>query len=191
MLACGGMRDYAPVATRRLRTANYDDVARQRLGDAFAKAREAAGYRTTAAFGRAAGIRSTASLEWLERGRPGVGQSILFAVGRFMPGWTEDTPRAILEGGDVPSVPEGAEPAPDDEDNEVAKLEIGTGEWLGYFRIRLSPEDYAEVLALWRMARQAQKERDAAVIEVHRLQVEVEALKSAERERSGVSGERT
>lgn len=108
------MRDHADVVTRRLRTANYDDAARRRLGDAFAKAREAAGYKHISAFARAARIKSVASLEWLENGKPGVGQSILFAVGRFMPGWTEDTPRALLEGTE-PARPDVAHPEVDAE----------------------------------------------------------------------------
>jgi hypothetical protein len=42
------------------------------------------------------------SLELVETGQPGVGQSFLFALGRFLPNWTEDTPQQILEGADPP-----------------------------------------------------------------------------------------
>lgn len=99
------MRDHAKVS-RRLSTSNYTEAARIRLGEAVAQARDAAGFKYRTEFGRAHGINPK-SLELLELGKPGVGQSILFAVGRALPGWTEDTPRAILDGGPIP----GAEPA--------------------------------------------------------------------------------
>ncbi|MGH3516208.1 MAG: hypothetical protein ACRDQ7_02070, partial [Haloechinothrix sp.] len=60
------------------------------------------GHRWRTTFARAAGI-SVRSLNSLESGDPGVGQSILFAVGRALPNWTEDTPKMILEGGPIPS----------------------------------------------------------------------------------------
>ncbi|MEV6879150.1 hypothetical protein [Amycolatopsis sp. NPDC051128] len=94
------------MAGKRLRTANYSAEARARLGDAVTKAREAAGYQYRPPFvhaAKAAGIKlNVRSLELLEQGDPGVGQSILFAVGRALPGWTEDTPRVILEDGPIP-----------------------------------------------------------------------------------------
>lgn len=52
------------------------------------------------------------SLELVENGQPGVGQSFLFALGRFLPNWSEDTARGILEGGSAPptfSAPTGTE----------------------------------------------------------------------------------
>lgn len=101
--ACVGMRDHAPVSKRRqVSTSNYDPEARTCLGDAVAKAREAAGYKYRTEFARAAGITSIRSLNMLENGESGVGQSILFAVGRALPNWTEDTPKIILEGGPIP-----------------------------------------------------------------------------------------
>lgn len=109
MVYCTSMRHYAHMGSRRVRTASYPEEARRRLGDAVAKAREAAGYQYRTEFRRAAGIKSVRSLEMLENGEPGVGQTVLFAVGRLLPGWTEDTPRQILEGGMIP------EPAADEE----------------------------------------------------------------------------
>lgn len=38
----------------------------------------------------------------LEQGKEGIGQKILFAIAHVLPGWDEDTPRAILEGNDPP-----------------------------------------------------------------------------------------
>jgi hypothetical protein len=167
------MRDHARVPTRRLRTANYSDKAKKDLGDAFAKAREAAGYKSTAAFARAARIKSVASLEMLENGKPGVGQSILFAVGRFMPGWTEDTPRQILEGelsqeDAVQAVRPSAEV---DTVNPVLGYEesanrpaIGSPEWLIHYAEILQEEDFREVReVLLRMLR-----AEARVLELQR-----------------------
>lgn len=45
---------------------------------------------------------SLRSLEKLEGGDVGVGQKVLFAVARALPGWTEDTPKTILEDGPIP-----------------------------------------------------------------------------------------
>lgn len=87
---------------RQLRTANYSESARVRLADAVIKAREAAGYRWRTDFARAIQV-SVRSLGALEQAEPTVGRSILFAVGRALPNWTEDTPRIILEGGPIPS----------------------------------------------------------------------------------------
>lgn len=100
MAGYGTMRNHAHM-TRRLRTATYPPEARARLGAAVSKAREAAGYKYRSEFARAHGI-SLRSLELLEAAQPGVGQSVLFAVGRALPRWDEDTPRHILEGGDPP-----------------------------------------------------------------------------------------
>ncbi|RZQ59804.1 hypothetical protein [Amycolatopsis suaedae] len=107
------------MATRKLRTRDYPPAARARLGDAVAKAREAAGWTYRTDFARACGGISVRSLELLEGGEPGVGQSILFAVGRTLPGWTEDTPKTILEGGPIPTISEQA----DDQPNTSAKRE--------------------------------------------------------------------
>jgi hypothetical protein len=100
---CATLRHSARVATRKLRTADYSEEARQRLGTAVAAAREAAGHRWRPSFAKAAGI-STRSLTALEIGEPTVGKTALIAVGRALAdqGWDEETPRAILEGGPTP-----------------------------------------------------------------------------------------
>lgn len=98
------MRKHAGVSTRRLSTTNYSEAARKRLGEAVAQARDAAGFHFRTDFGRTHHINPK-SLELLELGKPGVGQSILFAVGRALPGWTEETPRVVLEGGSAPAAP--------------------------------------------------------------------------------------
>ncbi|RKT82748.1 hypothetical protein SAMN05421805_104219 [Saccharopolyspora antimicrobica] len=61
-----------------------------------------------------------ASLLKLETGKP-VGPSVYEAVSRALPNWTEDTPRVILEHGQIPqpateTEPHEAEPAPTSED---------------------------------------------------------------------------
>ncbi len=89
-----------------LRTANYSEDARARLGEAIAGARRAAGHTWRTTFAREArvGIRS---LEAVEAHEPTVGVDVLErigrALGRHFRHWDADTPRAILEGGPVPS----------------------------------------------------------------------------------------
>lgn len=93
------------MGTSRTRTALYSETARRRLGKAVADAREAAGYTSTAELARATG-RAARAIYALENAEPTVGQSVLQAVGRTLgerlDGWTENTPRAILEGADAP-----------------------------------------------------------------------------------------
>jgi hypothetical protein len=99
------MRHNARMAGSRVRTANYPAAARRTLGDAALKAREALGMSRPEMVDAAAARGITLnkkSIELIETAQPGVGQSILFALGRFLPNWTEDTPRAILEGGPIP-----------------------------------------------------------------------------------------
>jgi hypothetical protein len=102
------MRQNARMAGSRVRTADYSATARQRLGDAALKAREALGMSRPAMVdaAAAAGIKlNKKSIELIETGQPGVGQSMLYALGRFLPNWTEDTPRIILESEDGPIPP--------------------------------------------------------------------------------------
>jgi hypothetical protein len=100
------MRNHAGMARRQLRTKDYSAAARKALGEAVDAARRAAGYRFRTDFVRAHGIRNLRGLEMLEQGLPGVGQATLLEVARALPGWDENTPRAILEGGDPPSISE-------------------------------------------------------------------------------------
>jgi hypothetical protein len=109
------MRDHAAMARTQLRTKDYPDDARKRLGKEVERARSAAGFRYRTDFCRAHGIKNLRGLEMLEGGRPGVGQAFLFEVARALPNWTEETPRLILEGADPPPTngpPSAPEPAP-------------------------------------------------------------------------------
>jgi hypothetical protein len=94
-----------------LRTANYSEHARQRLGEAVAEARRAAGHRWRTSFAKEAKI-GTRSIEAVEAYEPTVGVDVLErigrALGRHFRDWSADSPRAILEGGPIPS----HEPAP-------------------------------------------------------------------------------
>lgn len=89
-----------------LRTANYPEHARRRLGDAVGKARRAAGHKWRTTFAREAGI-GVRSVEAVEAHEPTVGVDVLErigrALGRHFREWDEDTPRVILEGGPIPS----------------------------------------------------------------------------------------
>jgi len=155
------MRDHAVVSRRRISTTNYPQAARQRLGDAVAHARAAAGYKFRTDFGRAHGI-NTKSLELLELGKPGVGQAILYAVGRALSGWTEDTPIQILDGAPVPEAAR-PEPAPEPVDlRAVAVYDLASilaagspaleyQAALGRWRTRLG--DTAD---MWAVAKEAQ-----------------------------------
>lgn len=99
--ACAMVRDDARVDALRPNTKIYDPAARRRLGVAVARAREALGHRWRPSFAEQAGI-SVPSLLNLESGRP-VGPTVYEAVARAIPGWDEDTPRAVLEGATPPS----------------------------------------------------------------------------------------
>lgn len=102
---CTGLRQTARVESRKpLRTADYDQVARDRLGEAVTKAREAMGHKFRPSFAALAKI-SKRSLADLETGKPTVGEANLRAVGAVVPTWTEDSPRIILEGGPIPPLP--------------------------------------------------------------------------------------
>ncbi|MGH3756189.1 hypothetical protein [Actinophytocola sp.] len=110
-----------------LRTANYSEDARKRLGDAVAQARRAAGHkwRTTFIKEAAIGVRS---LEAVEAHEPTVGVDVLErigrALGRHFRDWNADTPRTILEGGPLPAL----DPVPRDtlDIRWAAKEELAT-----------------------------------------------------------------
>jgi hypothetical protein len=96
------------VSTQRkqLSTLGYSQEARDRLADAVNKARLAAGYRWRTNLAKAAGV-SVRSVTALERAEPGVGQANLYAIARVLPGWTEDTMKLVLDGGDPPAIDSG------------------------------------------------------------------------------------
>lgn len=99
--ACTMLRHSASVASRQLRTADYGEDARVRLGKAVVTARTEAGYPLRPAFAKAAGVAKR-GLADLEQGKPGIGQKTLYAVARALPNWAEDTPQTILDGGPIP-----------------------------------------------------------------------------------------
>jgi hypothetical protein len=93
------------VSQRNLRTADYSQQARVRLGKAVGQARRAVGHRFRASFADEAsvGIRS---LEALERGEPTVGVTVVEQVcrtlSRHLRGWHAGTAESILDGGPIP-----------------------------------------------------------------------------------------
>lgn len=97
---CTGVRHHASMGALRPHTKDYPTDARERLGLAVQRAREAADFPFRPAFAEATGIGMT-SLVKLERGKP-VGPLVYETVARQLPDWTEDTPRVILEGGPIP-----------------------------------------------------------------------------------------
>lgn len=106
LVFCGTLRHSAAVSPHNLRTADYSEEARKRLAEAVSQARRAIGHewRTTFAKEARIGIRS---LEAVEAHEPTVGVSVLERIGRtlghHLRDWNVNTPRAILEGGPVPS----------------------------------------------------------------------------------------
>ena len=78
--------------------------ARKHLGEEVRRARVKAGMRSQEQLAKRANVsvRSIAKLESPE-GAPSVGRSVLEAVAGVLPGWTAQTPRAILEGDAAPS----------------------------------------------------------------------------------------
>jgi hypothetical protein len=140
------MRDHAAMARRQLRTRDYPDDARKRLGKEVERARRAAGYRYRTDFCRSHGIKNLRGLEMLESGQPGVGQAFLFEIARALPGWTEETPQVVLDGGEPPplsdrAVEPGRSPAQptglSDAERRVIRALSAKG-WV--------PEDIAEVI---------------------------------------------
>lgn len=89
------------MTVRKLRTADYSQQARERLGAAVAEGRVAAGYKFRPPFAKVAQV-SLRSLVDIETGKPGAGEANLTAIARALPNWTEDTPREVLEGGPIP-----------------------------------------------------------------------------------------
>lgn len=102
--SCTLVRYGAPVAETRPHTRDYSPEARQRLGIAVQRAREAVGHPYRPSFAALIG-RSVRSLVKLEQGEP-VGPTVYEAAADHLPGWTRDTPKAILEGAEAPTEPE-------------------------------------------------------------------------------------
>ncbi|MGH3888369.1 MAG: helix-turn-helix domain-containing protein [Pseudonocardiaceae bacterium] len=87
----------------RLSTADYPESARNRLAVAVVRAREAAGLTSQQDLADRAEV-SKRSVVYVEKGEPRVGRKVLEKIGRVLPGWTEDTPREILEGAEPPGL---------------------------------------------------------------------------------------
>lgn len=106
-------------------------------------AREQMGYKFRPAFAREAKV-SVRSLAAVENGEPGVGAANLRAIGRALQGWTEDTPRIILEGGPIPSPAADDELSPrDDFERKVIDSVLPIGEkieWVKAHRAALEEE---------------------------------------------------
>lgn len=102
---CATVRDDASVPSPRKpdprpHTKTYSQEARERLGLAVVRAREAAGYTHRPALSDKVGI-SVRSIVKLEQGDP-VGPPVYEAVARALPHWDVTTPKAILEGAAAP-----------------------------------------------------------------------------------------
>src|SRR5688572_22473445 len=69
------------MSTRSLRTANYSDEARARLGEAISAARRAAGFKWRTTFVRRHQDISVSSLAAVELSKPLVGVAVLEAIG--------------------------------------------------------------------------------------------------------------
>lgn len=85
---------------RRPHTRDFSGYARERLGLAVTRAREAAGYPFRPSFAAEAHI-SVRSLVKLEQGDP-VGARIYESAARVLPNWDEDTPLTVLRDGPIP-----------------------------------------------------------------------------------------
>lgn len=174
------MRQNARMATSRVRTANYSTEARERLGEAALKAREALGFSRPQLIAAAANIGVTLnkkSLELVEKGQPGVGQSFLFALGRFLPNWTEDTAKAILEG----------EPPPTTGPVEVVTSPV-RHEWSAAERQKMRDMPWTEVREMYELF--LEKSRYLAEVwmrEVIRVKAEAEELARAATEGESLS----
>lgn len=111
LVFCTNLRHSASVNSSRLRTSDYSDEARIRLGNAVVAGREAIDFKFRPAFAKFAKV-SLRSLADLEQGKPGVGETNLRAVARALPNWTKDTPRVILEDGPIPPTGYSLHPEP-------------------------------------------------------------------------------
>jgi transcriptional regulator with XRE-family HTH domain len=144
---CTSVRQDAAMAAPELNTGDYPEEDRVRLGTAVRRAREAAGMRTRKelALRASVSLRSIAKLESPIGERP-VGRRVLEAVARALPGWHEDDPQRILEGGtEAPPRPLTLlEQAVDQLSSlDVPELLEASRRWL----MRLSPTEYDKALA--------------------------------------------
>lgn len=111
LAVCTGVHQPVRVASRLLRTGDYPEEARVRLGEAVTRARIAAGWPGRPEFIGHVGI-GLRSLKYLEQGNRSVSAKILDPVAAALPHWTEDTPKEILEGGEPPALAAAVPPKP-------------------------------------------------------------------------------
>lgn len=137
---CSGVNHHVQVVTQRSHTKEFDIEARRALGLAVIRAREAMGL-SQRAFAAEARIGRT-SLYKLETGEP-VGPPVYEAVSRALPGWTEDTPRAILSGEAAPEPAAGRAPVP--RVSPVITADADDPEFWFALQDEVSPERFREL----------------------------------------------
>lgn len=154
---CTVVRHDVPMPAQRVHTKEYAAEDRERLGLAVTRAREASGHPYRPSFAKAAGL-SVRSIVNLETGKP-VGPVVYEAAARLLPGWTEDTPREILDGGAVPDLV--IRP-----DHRVSPVLTATPDdprfWIA-LRDEVRPEQFEELWKLYLEKREARRllaERD-------------------------------
>ena len=123
LAVCTSVHQPVPVARRQVRTGDYSEEMRARLGKAVEEARIAAGYLTRPEFAEKAGV-GLRSLVYLEQADRSVGQKVLFPIARALPNWTADTPRHILEGGEPPDFDEPTQELTSEEARELLKARL-------------------------------------------------------------------
>jgi len=132
-----------------LRTADYEPEDRERLGRAVTEAREKMGYRSRPQFAKRVDV-SLRSLAAVEKGEATVGGAVLVAIARGIPGWDDDTPRAILDGEPSPAVTPSAI-------KSRTEPEVGSAEWIALQAARLPEEAFLALMI--RMAELRRQER--------------------------------
>jgi hypothetical protein len=165
------MHHHVDMPARKLRTADYPQVARDRLGAAVADARVALGHKFRPGFAMSAGV-SLRSLADIERGKPGVGEVNLLTVARALPGWTEDTPRDILEGGPIPPPPTRRPKRPSETPAQH--------EWSAESRARILAMSGREIIEQGREFLATSGERAAILWLTEASRIKAEAIRASE-----------
>lgn len=139
------------MVTQRHSTSAYTAEDRERLGRAVAAARLKAGFSSRGAFAAECGV-SLRSIDKVENGHAGAGKRTLFAIGRVLPGWTEDTAIEILEGAAVPAADDES---PDAESfQQVMTASVDDPEFWHALRKEVQEWQYDELWALYQSKKQ-------------------------------------
>jgi hypothetical protein len=120
------------------------------------------GYRTRPQYEAASGINKRSIVD-LEAGRV-VGELILESVGRFLAGWTEETPWTILEGGPIPEATAGRtrpEPAVDSRVSPVITHSPNDPEFWVALRDEVPAATFDQLWRLYQEKKAAQRRRPA------------------------------